>query len=56
MCPILEGEQRLRLLNFQNNSIALISNLRNLPELIFLDLYNNQIQVCVIDSVGSVLT
>lgn len=42
-CPILEGEDRLRLLNYQNNSIELIANLHNLPNLIFLDLYNNQI-------------
>jgi leucine-rich repeat-containing protein 49 len=42
-CPILEQEQRLRLLNYQNNMIKQISNLENLPNLIFLDLYNNQI-------------
>ena len=36
-------EQRLRLLNFQNNNIRLIQNLENLPNLIFLDLYNNKI-------------
>lgn len=43
VCPLLEQEQRLRLLNFQNNSIRAISNLENLPNLIFLDLYNNKI-------------
>jgi Leucine-rich repeat (LRR) protein len=43
ICPILEQEQRLRLLNYQNNSIKQITNLENLPNLIFLDLYNNQI-------------
>lgn len=43
VCPLLEQEQRLRLLNFQNNSIRLIQNLENLPNLIFLDLYNNKI-------------
>jgi Leucine-rich repeat (LRR) protein len=42
-CPILEQEQRLRLLNYQNNSIKQITNLENLPNLIFLDLYNNHI-------------
>lgn len=42
-CPILEQEQRLRLLNYQNNSIRAIRNLENLPNLIFLDLYNNKI-------------
>ena len=43
-CPLLEQEQRLRLLNYQNNSIRSIQNLENLPNLIFLDLYNNQIR------------
>jgi Leucine-rich repeat (LRR) protein len=42
-CPILEQEHRLRLLNYQNNHIKFITNLENLPNLIFLDLYNNQI-------------
>eukprot|EP01039_Chlorochromonas_danica_P010588 gene10587-11734_t len=42
-CPVLEQEQRLRLLNYQNNNIKLIANLENLPNLIFLDLYNNKI-------------
>jgi Leucine-rich repeat (LRR) protein len=42
-CPILEQEQRLRLLNYQNNNIRLIQNLENLPNLIFLDLYNNKL-------------
>ncbi len=41
--PILEMELRLRLLNFQNNSIRMIQNLENLPNLIFLDLYNNKL-------------
>ena len=36
--PILEGEHRLRLLNFQNNRIRSISNLQALPSLIFCDL------------------
>lgn len=43
VCPLLEQEQRLRLLNFQNNNIRCIQNLENLPNLIFLDLYNNKI-------------
>jgi hypothetical protein len=43
-CPILEGEERLRLLNYQNNFISKLENLHNLPNLIFLDLYNNQIK------------
>ncbi len=43
-CPVLEGEERLRLLNYQNNNIQTISNVSNLPNLIFLDLYNNSIK------------
>jgi Leucine-rich repeat (LRR) protein len=43
VCPLLEQEQRLRLLNYQNNNIRSIQNLENLPNLIFLDLYNNKI-------------
>jgi Leucine-rich repeat (LRR) protein len=43
VCPLLEQEQRLRLLNFQNNNVKVIQNLENLPNLIFLDLYNNKI-------------
>ena len=43
VCPLLEQEQRLRLLNFQNNNIRNIQNLENLPNLIFLDLYNNKL-------------
>ena len=43
MCPIMEQELRLRLLNFQNNNIRQIQNLENLPNLIFLDLYNNKL-------------
>lgn len=42
-CPILEQEQRLRLLNYQNNAIATIEHLENLPNLIFLDFYNNKL-------------
>ena len=39
--PLLEGEERLRLLNLQHNHITKIENLVSLPNLIFLDLYNN---------------
>ena len=42
--PLLEGEERLRLLNYQHNLIPKIENLLSLPNLIFLDLYNNQIK------------
>src|SRR5438105_5836724 len=39
--PLLEGEERLRLLNLQHNHIIKVENLVSLPNLIFLDLYNN---------------
>ena len=42
--PLLEGEERLRLLNLQHNLITKIENLVSLPNLIFLDLYNNHIE------------
>jgi leucine-rich repeat-containing protein 49 len=42
--PLLEGEEKLRLLNYQHNQITKIENLISLPNLIFLDLYNNQIK------------
>ncbi|XP_039247588.2 leucine-rich repeat-containing protein 49-like [Styela clava] len=43
VCPILEGEEHLRLLNYQHNQISRIQHLSNLRRLIFLDLYDNQI-------------
>ncbi|KAI8801235.1 hypothetical protein BJ742DRAFT_38984 [Cladochytrium replicatum] len=43
-CVVLAGEERLRLLNFQNNSISRIENLDSLKNLVFLDFYNNQIE------------
>ncbi len=43
VCPMLEQELRLRLLNFQNNNIRKIQHLENLPNLIFLDMYNNKL-------------
>lgn len=53
-CPVLEGEERLRLLNYQNNSITRIEHLGGLPNLIFLDLYSNEISR--IDGLQSVPT
>jgi len=41
--PILESESRLRVLNLQSNIIARMRNL-SLRYLVFLDLYNNQIE------------
>ncbi|XP_071964951.1 leucine-rich repeat-containing protein 49-like isoform X2 [Antedon mediterranea] len=43
-CPILEGEENLRLLNFQHNSISIIERVSSLRRLIFLDLYDNRIE------------
>lgn len=44
VCPILEGEERLRLLNLQHNSIARLQHLGSLRRLVFLDLYDNLLQ------------
>ena len=41
--PLLEGEEKLKLLNLQGNQIAKIENLVSLPELICLDLWSNKI-------------
>lgn len=47
-CPLIEGEDdSIRLVNLKNNCITGISNLDALTKLIFLDLYNNQVCVCV---------
>ena len=43
-CPRLLDEEKLRLLNYQSNQIRTIQNLDGLPNLIFLDLYNNRIE------------
>ncbi|XP_037689456.1 leucine-rich repeat-containing protein 49 isoform X1 [Choloepus didactylus] len=44
ICPVIDGEEHLRLLNFQHNFITRIQNISNLQRLIFLDLYDNQIE------------
>ncbi|GFO46250.1 leucine-rich repeat-containing protein 49 [Plakobranchus ocellatus] len=44
VCPILEGEEQLRLLNYQHNLIGRIQHLSALKRLIFLDLYDNHIE------------
>ncbi|XP_062516504.1 leucine-rich repeat-containing protein 49-like isoform X1 [Corticium candelabrum] len=43
VCPLLEGEDQLRLLNLQHNMITKIQHLSSLRRLIFLDLYDNMI-------------
>ena len=53
-CPGPQGEERLKLLNYQNNAITQITNLHNLPNLVFLDLYNNNIST--ISNLGQVPT
>ncbi|XP_032088264.1 leucine-rich repeat-containing protein 49 isoform X1 [Thamnophis elegans] len=44
VCPLIDGEEHLRLLSFQHNFITRIQNVSNLQRLIFLDLYDNQIE------------
>ncbi|XP_059163229.1 leucine-rich repeat-containing protein 49-like isoform X2 [Physella acuta] len=44
VCPVLEGEEQLRLLNYQHNFITRIEHLASLKRLIFLDLYDNHIE------------
>jgi len=44
ICPILRGEELVRLLNFQHNVITKVENLNHLQRLIFLDLYDNKIE------------
>lgn len=42
--PLLEGEEKLKLLTFKGNRIEKIENVVSLPNLIYLDLYDNQIK------------
>ena len=42
--PILEGEEKLRMLNLQHNSIPQLQNLNILRRLVFLDMYDNLVQ------------
>ncbi|XP_009080543.1 PREDICTED: leucine-rich repeat-containing protein 49-like, partial [Acanthisitta chloris] len=44
VCPVIDGEDHLRLLSFQHNFITRIQNISNLQHLVFLDLYDNQIE------------
>jgi leucine-rich repeat-containing protein 49 len=44
VCPILESEDQLRLLNYQHNAIRRIENVESLRRLIFLDFYDNHIE------------
>jgi leucine-rich repeat-containing protein 49 len=42
--PLLEGEERIKYLNLQNNEIVKIENLVSLPNLTFLDISCNKIK------------
>jgi leucine-rich repeat-containing protein 49 len=43
-CPVIEGEDDLKLINYQHNQIKQINNLDQMKSLIFLDLYDNRIE------------
>lgn len=50
--PIIQGESRLRLLSLQHNLISSLETLRrqNFPFLVFLDVYDNQLErICCLD-------
>ncbi|KAL4463897.1 hypothetical protein ABPG74_005834 [Tetrahymena malaccensis] len=42
--PLLEGEEKLKILTYQHNKISRIENLVSLPYLLYLDLYDNQVK------------
>ena len=42
--PLLEGEEKIKYLNLQNNEVTKIENLVSLPNLTFLDLSSNKIK------------
>lgn len=42
--PLLEGEEKLKMLTFQHNKIGKIENLISLPNLLYLDLHDNLIK------------
>jgi len=42
--PLLEGEERIKYLNLQNNEIVKIENLVSLPNLTFIDLSQNKVK------------
>jgi leucine-rich repeat-containing protein 49 len=42
--PLLEGEERIKYLNLQNNEIVKIENLVSLPNLTFIDMSGNRIK------------
>ncbi len=42
--PLLEGEEKIKYLNLQNNEIVKIENIVSLPLLNFLDISSNRIK------------
>jgi leucine-rich repeat-containing protein 49 len=42
--PLLEGEERIKYLNLQNNEVVKIENLVSLPNLTFIDLSCNKVK------------
>lgn len=42
--PLLEGEEKLKILTYQHNRVIEIENLVSLPNLLYLDLYDNLIK------------
>ena len=42
--PLLEGEEKLKMLTFQHNKVVKIENLISLPHLLYLDLHDNLIK------------
>ncbi|XP_065683856.1 leucine-rich repeat-containing protein 49-like isoform X1 [Hydra vulgaris] len=44
VCPLVKGEDNLRLLNLQHNVIRKIEHLSIFTKMIYLDLYNNLIE------------
>ena len=50
----LQGEEQLRLLNLQHNSITKMQHLGHLHRLVFLDFYDNLLQeITGLDNLGS---
>ena len=42
--PLLEGEEKLKILTYQHNRVIKIENLVSLPTLLYIDLYDNLIK------------
>lgn len=42
--PLLEGEEKLKILTYQHNKITKIENLVSLPSLLYIDFYDNMIK------------